>query len=97
MLVLLETVNTSVFVATSMSKSGCNVAEATGTFFWISGLGTWTITSDIGGVSSNFVTTWSSLALKLFRYTVEGKAVLSTGKATISQGVWYNLELITKV
>ena len=95
MLVLLESVNTSVFVATSMSKSGCDVAEATGTFFWISGLGTWTITSDIGGVSSNFVTT--SLALKLFCYTVEGKEVLSTGKATISQGVWYNLELITKV
>ena len=52
--VLLESNNTSAFVATSVSNGGCAIAQATGVFFWISGLGTWNITSDIG--RSSFVT-----------------------------------------
>ena len=46
--VLLEPNSTSAFVAARISAGGCDVGGASGIFFWISVMGTWEVTSDIG-------------------------------------------------
>ena len=46
--ILLESSNSSAFLATRVSEGGCEVREATGVFFWISGEGEWKVTSDLG-------------------------------------------------
>ena len=46
--VLLESKETSVFLAVRMSEGGCGVAKATGVFLWLDSRGFYNITTDLG-------------------------------------------------
>ena len=49
---LLESENTSAFLAVRMSKGGCGVAKATGVFLWLDSRGFYNITTDLGSLEN---------------------------------------------
>lgn len=49
---LLENGSDQAFVAAQINSGGCHIASAEGVFFWIDTAGSWTITSDLGKLST---------------------------------------------
>ena len=45
---MLESEATSAFLAARVSEGGCNVAKASGVFFWAAAQGYWNVTTDLG-------------------------------------------------